>query len=412
MDGRRWTIKVLAFNWRDIKHPEAGGAEVHLHEIMKGLVSRGHDVTLLCSSFPKAGREERIDGVEILRAGSWWNANFVLPYKYLRSLKGRRYDLIIEDINKLPFFTPLYAKCPVVAVVPHLFGTTVFQETSPPLALYVWSYELFIPFAYRSAPFIAISESTVEDLVKRGIPRERVFLVHCGLDHGTFCRDSSVEISEEPTVIFLGRLRKYKGVQILLRAMVKVRERVPGARLLVVGDGPYKGSLERLAARLGIAEFVTFAGFVPSGERVEMLRKSHVAVSPSPKEGWGLTVVEANACGTPVVASRSPGLRDSVRHGETGFLVRHGDVEELAGRVVEVLSDDVLRDALSEGALRWAARFTWERCARHCSVILEAVAEGRVPEFDDEDTTVETKDFEAGAGPDGRAAGRLRSAQR
>jgi glycosyltransferase involved in cell wall biosynthesis len=412
MDGRRWIIRVLAFNWRDIKHPEAGGAEVHLHEIMKGLVSRGHDVTLLCSSFPKAPREERIDGVETLRAGSWWNANFVLPYKYLRSLKGRRYDLIIEDINKLPFFTPLYAKCPVVAVVPHLFGTTVFQETSPPLALYVWSYELFIPFAYRSAPFIAISESTVEDLVKRGIQRDRVFLVHCGLDHGTFCPDSSVEISEEPTVIFLGRLRKYKGVQILLRAMVKVRERVPRARLVVVGDGPYKGPLERLAARLGIAELVTFAGFVPSGERVRMLRKSHVAVSPSPKEGWGLTVVEANACGTPVVASRSPGLRDSVRHGETGFLVKHGDVEELAGRIVDVLSDGALRGALSEGALRWAARFTWETCAERCSVILEAVAEGRVPRLNDDDTTFETKGLEGGAGPDGPAAGRLRSAQR
>jgi glycosyltransferase involved in cell wall biosynthesis len=397
--GGRCHIRVLAFNWRDINHPEAGGAEVHLHEIMKGLISRGHSVTLLSSSFPGALPEEEIDGIETIRSGDWWNANFVLPLKYTRSLKDRRFDLIVEDINKLPFFTPLYAKCPVVAVVPHLFGATVFQETSAPLALYVWSYEFFIPYAYRKAPFIAISESTREDLVKRGIPRENVFLVHCGLDHGTFCPDSSVKRSEVPTVVFLGRLRKYKGVQILLRAVPKIREKVPEVKVLIVGDGPHRETLEKLAARLGISDVVTFTGFVPSQERVRFLRTSHVAVTPSPKEGWGLTVVEANACGTPVVASRSPGLRDSVRHGETGFLVRHGDVEELAARVVEVLTDGALRDALAEGALEWAGRFTWKACADRCASIIEAVAEGKSPQVGHETVATDGSHSKAGAEP-------------
>jgi glycosyltransferase involved in cell wall biosynthesis len=410
--ARRCSIKILAFNWRDINHPEAGGAEVHLHEIMKGLVSRGHSVTLLSSAFPGALPEEDVDGIETLRAGSWWNANFVLPMKYRKSLKDRGYDLIVEDINKLPFFTPLYAKCPVVAVVPHLFGTTVFHETSVPLALYVWSYEFFIPFVYRKAPFIAISESTREDLVKRGIPRENVSLVHCGLDHGTFCPDSSVKRNESPTVVFLGRLRKYKGVQILLRAVPKVLEKVPGMRLLVVGDGPFRETLETLAVRLGISDVVTFTGFVPSAERVRMLRSSHVAVSPSPKEGWGLTVVEATACGTAVIASRSPGLQDSVRHGETGYLVRHGDVGELADRIVEVLTDGVLREKLAGGALQWARRFTWDACADRCSKILEAVVEGRVPVAEDDGKTGERENSVAGAEANGPDAGRMRSAQR
>jgi glycosyltransferase involved in cell wall biosynthesis len=378
---------------------------------MKGLVSRGHSVTLLCSSFPGAAPEDHIDGIETLRAGSWWNANFVLPLKYLRRLKARRYDLIVEDINKLPFFTPLFAGCPVVAVVPHLFGTTVFQETSAPLAFYVWSYELFIPSVYRHAPFIAISESTRDDLVKRGIRRENVFLVYCGLDHGTFCPDPSVKRNEVPTVVFLGRLRKYKGVQILLRAMPKVREKVPGVRLLIVGDGPYKSALEKLAAGLGISDMVTFKGYVPSQERVGMLRSSHVAVSPSPKEGWGLTVVEANACGTPVVASRSPGLRDSVRHGVTGLLVPHGDVEKLSAGIVEILSDGNFREKLAAGALRWAGRFTWESCARRCSEIMEAVAEGRAPRPADWEPTAEDETPGAGAEAGG-AAGRTRSRER
>jgi glycosyltransferase involved in cell wall biosynthesis len=360
-----------------MKHPEAGGAEVHLHEILKGLVWRGHDVTLLSSSFPEAAPVEKIDGIKTIRAGGWWNANFLMPYKYMTALRGGGYDLIIEDINKLPFFTPLYARCPVVAIVPHLFGTTVFQETSVPFALYVWSYEAFIPLVYRSAPFIAISESTRDDLIGRGLPASNVHLVHCGMDHGTYSFDSGVKKDKTPTVVFLGRLRKYKGVQILLRAMSAVREKVPGTKLVVVGDGPYRGELERIAAELGLGDAVRFAGYVSQEEKVRLLRTSHVAASPSPKEGWGLTVVEANACGTPVVASRSPGLRDSVRDGETGYLVAHGDELELAGRIVELLQDESKREKMSAAAVQWAGTFTWERCAAECAEIMEKVREER-----------------------------------
>jgi glycosyltransferase involved in cell wall biosynthesis len=360
-----------------MNHPEAGGAEVHLHEIMKGLVARGHDVTLLSSSFPKASPEEYIDGIRTVRAGGWWNANFIMPYKYMTALRGGGYDLIIEDINKLPFFTPLYARCPVVAIVPHLFGTTVFQETSTPFAMYVWSYEAFIPMIYRTAPFIAISESTRDDLIKRGIPGSNVHLVHCGMDHEAYSFDPAVQKEETPTVVFLGRLRKYKGVQILLRAMPAVCRSVPGARLVVVGDGPYREELERISAGLGLGDAVTFAGHVTQAEKVRLLRTSHVATSPSPKEGWGLTVVEANACGTPVVASRSPGLRDSVRDGETGYLVKHGDETELADRIVELLKDAETRDRMAAAAVRWARTFTWERCAAECAEIMEKVSAER-----------------------------------
>lgn len=357
-----------------MNHPEAGGAEVHLHEIMKGLVSRGHEVTLLSSSFPKAAPAEDIDGIRTVRAGDWWNANFLMPFKYMTALRGGGYDLIVEDINKLPFFTPLYARCPVVAIVPHLFGTTVFQETSMPFALYVWSYEALIPVVYRKVPFIAISESTRDDLIARGIDRSNVNLVHCGMDHGTYSFDPGVNKEETPTVVFLGRLRKYKGVQILLRAMPAVREKVPGARLVVVGDGPYRGDLEKTAAELGLGDAVTFAGHVTQEEKVRLLRTSHVAASPSPKEGWGLTVVEANACGTPVVASRSPGLRDSVRDGETGYLVTHGDHMELAGRIAELLLEREKRETMSAAAVDWARTFTWERCAAECAKIMEKVS--------------------------------------
>ncbi|UCF78333.1 MAG: glycosyltransferase family 4 protein [Candidatus Eiseniibacteriota bacterium] len=367
-------LNVLAFNWRDIEHTEAGGAEVHLHEILRWLARRGHSVTLLSSMFEGCRAETEIDGIRVLRRGKWYNANFALPLAYLRELRSQHFDVVLEDINKIPFFTPCFVKCPVLAVVPHLFGTTVFREASFPFAMYVYSYELLIPFVYRNVRFLVISESTKADLVKRGIRAERVDVVECGLDH-TLYKEVDVP-RESKLVIYLGRLRKYKCVHLLLHAMTRVRKRVPEARLVVVGDGPYRASLERLSRSLGLDGVVEFKGHVDAREKVRLLCRASVTANPSPKEGWGLTVVEANACGVPVVASRSPGLVDSVRDGETGFLVEHGDVEQLAAKIVDILVDEALRQRLSRGALQWAEKFNWKDCARRSAEVVQHTAEG------------------------------------
>jgi glycosyltransferase involved in cell wall biosynthesis len=356
--------RILAVNWRDPQHPEAGGAEVHLHEILKHAVRRGHHVTWLASGFAGAEPECTLDGLRVVRRGTWWNFNFVLPGVLRREFRDPPPDLVVEDINKVPCFTPLYTGAPVAAVVPHLFGVTAFREASWPLASYVWALEACIPAVYRSVPFLVISESTRDDLVRRGVPAERVAVVHCGLDHDTFHPDPGVPKAARPTVLFLGRLRRYKGLDHVLRAMLEVRRALPDVRLVVVGEGPYRRALERLARRLGLDAAVEFLGFVPSAERVRRLREAHVAVQPSPKEGWGLTVVEASACGTAVVASRSPGLRDSVSDGVSGVLVPHGDEAALARALVRVLGDAALRRRLERGGVEWAARFTWEECAR------------------------------------------------
>jgi glycosyltransferase involved in cell wall biosynthesis len=155
---------------------------------------------------------------------------------------------------------------------------------------------------------------------------------------------------------------------------------VPDAQLWIVGDGPHKAALERRAEKLGLGGSATFFGFVPSAEKVARLSAAHVAVCPSPKEGWGLTVVEANACGTAVVASRSPGLVDSVRDGETGLLVRHGDARALADALDRVLTDAPLRRSLEEKGLAWSLTFTWERCADEAFAVLEhTLGSNRVP---------------------------------
>jgi glycosyltransferase involved in cell wall biosynthesis len=367
-------VKLLAFNWRDPEHPEAGGAELHLLEILSRAVRDGDQVTWLAEAFPGSGPEAQVQGIRILRRGSWYNAHLALAQLYRRKLLGERFDLVLEDINKVPFFTPCYVRAPVLAVVPHLFGATVFREASPILGALVWAHESLIPLVYRGVPFLAISESTRNDLVRRGIPRDHVAVALCGLDHSRYSVTVPPANRTRPIVVFVGRLRKYKGAQHLIRAFPEVVRRQPSARLNIVGDGPYRAALERLARSLGIGDRIGFLGALSQRDKVDALNQAQVAAAPSPKEGWGLTVIEANACGTPVVASRSPGLVESVRDGETGILVPHGDVTALAGAIVGLLNDRARRLTMAEAGVRWARGFTWERCYEESRAVIERAA--------------------------------------
>ncbi|MCI0451638.1 MAG: glycosyltransferase family 4 protein [Candidatus Latescibacteria bacterium] len=370
----RSRLHLLAVNWRDIKNPEAGGAEVHLHEILARMVARGHAVTLVATGFPGSVTEEVVDGIRVLRGGSWWNANFVLPRIARRALRARDVDLVVEDINKIPFLMPLYTRAPVAAVIPHLFGTTVFRETNPLFAAYVLAWEALIPLVYRASRFVAISPSTRDDLVRRGIARERIDVVLCGLDHARYRLLPGASRAEAPTVVHLGRLRKYKAVDVVLEAFARVLRDVPGARLVVVGDGPELAALRAHARRLGLGDTAAFTGRAGAHEVVAILNGAHVCANASPKEGWGLTVVEANACGVPVVGSDRPGLRDSIRDGETGFLVPYGDAGAFAHKITALLTDPALRRRMSEAARAWAQSLTWEKTAAEMEAIFVKAA--------------------------------------
>jgi glycosyltransferase involved in cell wall biosynthesis len=357
-------LHVVAVNFRDPAHPEAGGAELHLEHILLEAVRRGHRVTWLAAGFPGGAPEGEHQGIRILRRGRWWSFGAAVPGVLRRELRDPPPDVVIEDINKIPCFTPWWTKAKVAVIVPHLFGTTAFREASLPVALAVVALESLVPAVYGRSRFVAISESTRDDLARRGIAPARVTVVHCGLDHGSYHPDPAVKKSAAPTVLYIGRVRRYKGVDWVMRALPGVLARVPGARLVVVGDGPYLPALKRAARRMGVEGAVEFAGFLPLAEKVRRLREAWVLVQPSPKEGWGLTVVEAGACGTAVVAADSPGLRDSVRDGETGLLVPWGDDTRLADALALVLEDGALRERLGAAGIAWARHFQWPECGR------------------------------------------------
>jgi len=370
-------MKILALNWNDLRNPYGGGAEVHLEELLRRLVSYGHDVTLFCSGWTDCLAEETIEGVRIIRRSNRFNFNLVAPW-HLRSLvKRQQFDLLIEDINKIPFYTPLYLDLKTLVVIPHLFATTVFQEINFVLGTYIYLAERPLVSVYKGKHFNVISESTADDMVARGVPRKNISVVHCGIDRKTYSHDSTVAKYEAPTVLYLGRIKKYKSIQHLILAFKQVKQRLPDARLMVVGAGDYLPQLKSLASAIGLRNDVEFPGYVSLAEKVERMRRAHVSVLPSLKEGWGLTNIEANSVGTAVVAADSSGLRDSVQDGKTGFLYEHGNVDQLAEKLLLILENQSLREQLERGGMTWAETFNWDDAARKFEQLALDVVEGR-----------------------------------
>lgn len=370
-------MNILALNWQDISNPLAGGAEVHLEELLRRIVSRGHTVTLFCSGYSGSKPEENIEGVKIIRRGNRFNFNLIAPF-YLRKLvRNGNFDVLIEDINKIPFYTPIYLRIPTLVVIPHLFSTSVFKEINFLLGLYIYLSEMPLVPVYRGRKFNVISESTAGDMINKGLPSDDVSVIHCGIDNSVYNYKKDIGKYEKPSILYLGRIKKYKSIDHLIYAFDKVQKNIPEARLNIVGSGDYLGQLKELAGRLKIGDNVTFAGYVSEEKKVEYLRRSHVAVYPSLKEGWGLTNIEANACGTAVIAANSPGLRDSVKDGETGFLYEYGNINQLAEKLEKLLLDTEIRSDLEDGGRRWAQKFSWDDAADSFLELLSLITDGK-----------------------------------
>jgi len=361
-------VKILLVNWNDRENPQAGGAEIHLHELFGRIASSGtgggHDVHLIASGWPGCAPRAVVDGMQVTRIGG--RHSFALRGRgaVRRALRAQSFDVVIEDINKLPLFLPMLTSLPFVAIVPHLFGTTAFAEASPPMATVVWAAELPIPWIYCRAAFHAISESTRDDLVRRGVSKERIVVIHPGVDSQAYRPDPATPRAAHPTFLYLGRLKRYKGVEFALRALAIARAARPDMTLDICGQGDDRPRLERLAGALGLRDAVRFLGYVPEEEKKRLLRRAWAVVFPSPKEGWGITNVEAAASGTPALASDSAGLRESVQHQITGYLVPHGDAQGLADRMLALAADPAAVERLGRAARTFAEGLSWDAAAR------------------------------------------------
>ena len=359
------SLDILVVNWQDRENPQAGGAEAHLHQVFGRIVAWGHRVTLLCSSFPGGARRARLDGIDVHRVGGRYSfAVRAYPY-FRRHLADRPFDVVVEDLNKVPLFAPWWTDRPVVLLVHHLFGATAFKEAVPPVAAATWLLERPVPRVFRHSPTIAVSDSTRADLCARGLDPARITVVPNGIDLDTYAPDSSVGRDAVPTALYMGRLKRYKRVDLPIRAMARLKDQGVESRLMIAGRGDQLVALAALATRLGLGEDrVRFLGFVSEQDKVDLFRRAWVHVLTSPNEGWGITAMEAAACGTATVASDAPGLRDAVVHQRTGWLVPHGDVAALADRLAALFARPKERDRLGGEARRFAEGFSWDASAR------------------------------------------------
>ena len=371
--GKR--LKIAVVNWQCRENPMAGGAEIHLHEIFGRLAAAGHEVVLHCGGWPGCEPRTTLDGIEVHRVGTRQSWPFKAKAYWDRHLAQRNFDVLVEDINKVPLYTSRWNVAQVVGLVPHLFGPTAFRELSVPLASAVWLAERPLPRMYRGLPFQAISESTRDDLVSRGIERDLIRVIFPGIDTAHYTPDA-IERSVTPLFAYLGRLKKYKGVDLVIQAFAKLDR--PDARLEIAGAGEYDTELRRLTQRLGVADRVLFLGRIDEAAKISLLRRSWATLFASPKEGWGITNLEAASSGTPVVASNSPGIRESVKHGETGFLVPHGDTDAMATAMRRIADDRRLVETLGVAARQFALGFTWENAAIQTADHLREVVRSRI----------------------------------
>ncbi len=357
-------MNILAINWRCIKNPEKGGAEVHFQEIFKRIAKKGHKVTLIVHKFKNAPEKEIIDGIEIIRIGNKYLFDKQFKSFYKNFDRKNEYDLVVDDISKIPLFTPVYIKKPLVGILHHIHGNSLYDEISFPLAYYIVSQEKKIPKVYHNTPIFTVSESTKNELIELGQPENKVDILFNAIDHELF-KKSDVNKSETPLITYVGRLKKYKNIQLVIDAVNIVKERIPEIKLQIAGTGDYENTLKEYVNKKGLQNFVEFLGYVTEEEKAKILGRAWLFVSMSSKEGWGITVTEANAMGTPAIGSDVPGLRDSIKNGETGILTPQGNVTILAREIVEFLSDKEKLKELSRAAQEWSKKFNWDVSAEH-----------------------------------------------
>ncbi|MBI3261063.1 glycosyltransferase family 4 protein [Candidatus Berkelbacteria bacterium] len=358
-------MNILIYNWKDLKHPEVGGAEIITHHIAKRLASRGHQVTWFCRSFPGGSERDRYDGIEIVRRGGLLTT-YYHGWRYYRSLKQKP-DLVIDMLNTIFWQTPLYAHdSKVVAYVNQLAKEVLYYQLPWPLAGFAYQLEPLQFLSYRKTPFVCYAQSTKDDLASVGIPKRNIAVFPLGLDHGRY-RPGKKSVS--PLFVTVGRLAAMKRNDLVIKAMAEVVRMLPAAKLAIVGEGPEKERLKRLVKQLGLENSVTIAdknvwffGATSRDQKIELFKQAWALVIPSAKEGWGMVVTEAAACGTPTIGTNVTGLKDSIKHGKTGVLVSaNPSPAELAEAMITLATNPKRREKLSRNTLKFAKTLDWDR---------------------------------------------------
>lgn len=357
----RGVRRVHTMAWRDLDDPDAGGSEVHADEFMRRWAAAGLDVTHRTSAAVGQPVESTRNGYRVIRRGS---RHTVFPRTIVSEITRRMgpYDALVEIWNGVPWFSPVWCRAPRITFLHHVHGPMWGQILPGPLAGFGRALEARIaPPFYRRTQMVTPSEATREELLELGFHPDRVLAVNNGVSEQFHpAPDPAAARSPHPLVVAVGRLAPVKRFDELVRAAVVAKRSVPDLRLEIVGSGPMRDELDALVAAEGAGDWISFVGQLPHADLVERYQRAWLVASASLAEGWGLTLTEAAACGTPAVATDIRGHRSSVVDGVTGVLA---PLDQLGDTLARVLTDHGLRERLAADALARARTLTWDASA-------------------------------------------------
>lgn len=355
-------MKILIFNWRDLRHSWAGGGEIYVFEQAKRWVKMGHAVSVFCGQDQEKPLPnfEVIDGIAIYRKGGRYSLYPWSIWYYITQFKDK-FDIVVDVENGIPFFTPLFSKTPKVCFVYHVHDKQWFYEMLFPLNYIGYIVEkYFFPLLYNSTKIISISETTKKQLINLSFSKKNIFVVRCGINGFKKNKKTPSKFSH-PTILYLGRIKKYKRVDLLVNIFPKIVENISQARLIIAGWGTEASNVTDLVMRNNFRRKITLLGPVSENEKKNLLSKAWIFVNPSIGEGWSIAVIEANLHGTPAVAFNVSGLTESIIDGKTGLLAKNEN--ELIEKICLLLNNKKLYNKLRSNAREWASQFNWDKTA-------------------------------------------------
>lgn len=359
-------MKILWLSWKDHAHPQAGGAEVVLRELNQRLCDDGHEVTILTADYAGTEKFSKLDGVNIIRIGrNRYTHSFRALSYYLRKLRGT-YDIVIEVVNTAPYFSPLFGGQQSMYLFYHQLARDVwFHETTFPLSRF--GFHVLEPMASRilarrNTKVITVSESTKQDLARFGFEPNNINIISEGTEIEPMPSLSATQKFTRPTLLSLGAIRPMKRTLDQVKAFELAKRVRPALRLVIAGDdsGSYGQKVMNYCKGSRFASDITCLGRVSIKEKLDLMRRSHLLMATSIKEGWGLTVTEAASQGTPAVVYDVDGLRDSVKHTETG-LVTPPTPNALAQASVDLLDNESTYQAVRRQAWDHSKAITFDQ---------------------------------------------------
>ena len=378
-------VTILALSWRDIKSPNAGGAEVHTHEMLKRADKSKYRIYHLATRAKNQPESEVIDSVTYLRHG---NALTVILTAIRFYRKNRNnIDFVIDQCNTHRFFTPFWVPARKRIFYIHQLTKEIWDYSAKfPLSTIGKLTEEWMLRLNRHDAVITVSESTRDELVERGYNADQIKIIHNGVSFQPWERDKWCEKEKKPTFIYAGRYSPYKGIDVAVKALAQIKQEYPDARLWIIGKKNQE-YVDKNLMPICNQDYLTWEdatddnptgdivswGYVSEEKKLELLSRSHVLLFPSIREGWGIPITEAGCVGTPSIAFDSPGIREAVDYGKAGYLCTENTVHGLAEQMRMAISDKIVYSNKRESAYAYSSQFLWDEAGKEFERFIDSI---------------------------------------